>query len=264
MSLQDYVLGADNLEMKRLLSQANVFDRHSKPFITQAIRPGDNVLEIGCGNGGASQIIMRQLDHRGHLTAIELQENYIQFTTNRLSSSGYSNFTLLKQDISTLNGSSKFDVIYGRTILHHLSDAKKVIADLLKLLNPGDRIAFEEPIVNELHFISASSAYVNMMEWYNLLGEKNGTNFIIGKHLPQYFNELSIETLELQYVQPALLNKSERSIMFNNSEIFKPIFIKENIVDELTFNQAQQEIKTLIESNSTLFYLKICQILGRK
>jgi ubiquinone/menaquinone biosynthesis C-methylase UbiE len=47
------------------------------------IRPGDNVLELGCGHGVAASLVCEKLTDGGHLTAIDRSPKMIEAARSR-------------------------------------------------------------------------------------------------------------------------------------------------------------------------------------
>lgn len=75
--------------------------------------PSKKVLDIGCGSGGSSIELLKY--HPQYVMGIDISERFINQAT-KSEKKNYLEFAL--KDIS-LPIEGKFDVIFGRAILHH-------------------------------------------------------------------------------------------------------------------------------------------------
>lgn len=105
---------------------------------------GKRVLDIGCGYGGSSLNLLQQ--NANHVHGIDISERFI---TSAKSFAQENRLDFELHDISQpLIG--KYDVIFGRAILHHL-DYQEVLQRLyLDNLNPGGIMIFMEPLGSNL------------------------------------------------------------------------------------------------------------------
>lgn len=106
-----------------------------------AIRPGDRVLEIGCGHGVAADLICQRLDG-GHLTGVDRSARMLAAATTRCArhiAAGRAEFLLGAFETIDL-GPRRFELILAvRVRLFHAEPARaRAIAG--RWLAPGGRI----------------------------------------------------------------------------------------------------------------------------
>ncbi len=118
--------------------------------------PGADVLEIGCGNGIVAESLLA-LEPK-HVLGIDISKRFVDEAETR-AVPGRLDFRV--DDVS-LAIDGKFDVIFGRSILHHLN-YQDVLARLREQnLNPGGIMIFTEPLGENLlsrlyHYIIPAS-----------------------------------------------------------------------------------------------------------
>ncbi len=105
------------------------------------IRPGDRVLEIGCGHGVAATLVCERLEG-GHLTAIDRSEKMIEAATRRNAAHievGRAEF--LVSSLEDLNlGDRRFDKIFAvRVGLFH-RDPERARSLVERWLAPGGAV----------------------------------------------------------------------------------------------------------------------------
>ncbi|SDM23930.1 Methyltransferase domain-containing protein [Lentzea albidocapillata subsp. violacea] len=114
-----------------------------------AIRPGDRVLEIGCGQGVAATMVC-QLLSTGTLTAIDRSTKMIEAATRRNAAyvaSGRAEFLIASLEDMNL-GDRRFDLVFAvRVGLFH-RDPDRAHALLEPWLAPGARVLsfFDVPV----------------------------------------------------------------------------------------------------------------------
>lgn len=261
MSIQDYTLAAEN---EKLEVRARIFDHQSKLFLNQFIRPGQKILEIGCGMGGATRMIARLLDNTGFIDAIDMNPAYVAYVEKKLDNDGYQNFTIRQQTAESLKGKNKYDVVYGRAVLHHIPTAKNVISELLNEIKPGGIIAFEEPILNTGFALPEVKDFNKLFDWYITLGKNKGCDYLVGAKLNLYFQTLGIKILDSQILQIIVRNQPERLAILELIDTLQKQFIDAKIATQDEIDRVKRSIRNIVESDHIFYAPQFCQILGQK
>ncbi len=104
---------------------------------------GKRVLEYGCGPGSCGF----QLARRGaHVTGIDISDAAIARAKDRARREGLTEAVFLSMNAEALEfPADAFDLVCGIAILHHL-DLDLAYAELARVLRPGGRAVFIEPL----------------------------------------------------------------------------------------------------------------------
>lgn len=106
---------------------------------------GSTVLDYGCGNGEFSRI----LAGRGaHVVGIDISPKLIEYARFSASSMGLNGLTpqfMVGDAHCTPFADNSFDYVVGNGALHHL-DLEKAYAEIARILKPGGRAIFMEPM----------------------------------------------------------------------------------------------------------------------
>jgi SAM-dependent methyltransferase len=116
-------------------------DRRAALFVEHGgLRPGQKVLELGCGTG----VFLEKVAAGGaDITGIDLSEDLLAQARARLA--GVANVTLDRGNAEELPyPDDHFDAAYGSSILHHL-DLEAALRAVHRVLKPGGRLVFAEP-----------------------------------------------------------------------------------------------------------------------
>ena len=142
-----YVLGQSEEAARRLAVQDAHFAEASERLLDQlALRPGDRVVEFGCGPGAFSRRILRRLGAGGVLVGVDATEGLLAQARAALDSVGPARFEPVKADVAGLGPWLQgADVVVGRAVLHHVPMAELLLGRLRAALRPGTRVGFLEP-----------------------------------------------------------------------------------------------------------------------
>jgi 2-polyprenyl-3-methyl-5-hydroxy-6-metoxy-1,4-benzoquinol methylase len=102
---------------------------------------GQHVLEVGCGRGVGSEVILDRLGaHR--VTAFDLDESMVESARRRLTGRPVS---LSVGDVCSIEqASGTVDTVVDFGIIHHVPTWQDSIAEIARVLKPGGLLLFEE------------------------------------------------------------------------------------------------------------------------
>jgi ubiquinone/menaquinone biosynthesis C-methylase UbiE len=105
---------------------------------------GLRVLEVGCGRGLGTEIVLRRLG-AAHVTAFDLDADMIHQARQRLGRASVSSVELYVGDAEHIAAPpDSFDAVFDFCILHHVPDWRAGVAEIRRVLRPGGRFFFEE------------------------------------------------------------------------------------------------------------------------
>jgi ubiquinone/menaquinone biosynthesis C-methylase UbiE len=108
-------------------------------MLTKEIKPGDIVLELGCGTGYFTREIIKT---GATIIAIDISPDLLTIARKENDSP---NVSFREENAYQMSFQNEyFDYIIGSSVLHHL-DVEKAVSEMFRVLKPGGHIAFTEP-----------------------------------------------------------------------------------------------------------------------
>jgi len=101
------------------------------------LRPGDSVVEIGCGTGLNFPSIEREIGPGGRIVGVDLTDAMLAQAQRRIETNGWSNISLVQADAAKFEFPAGVDGILATYAHSLLPDCRRVIADGAAALSAG-------------------------------------------------------------------------------------------------------------------------------
>lgn len=103
------------------------------------LRPGDTVVEIGCGTGLNFTQIQQAIGPAGRIVGVDLTDAMLARARRRIDAHGWRNVTLVQADALEVELPMGIDAILSTYALTHVPECAEVIARGCEVLSPGGR-----------------------------------------------------------------------------------------------------------------------------
>jgi SAM-dependent methyltransferase len=138
---REYILGYDAAVVDKL-SQRRATREGS--FLLPHVRPGQSLLDVGCGPGSITLDFARLLSP-GLVTGIDLDAGQVAAAEAEAQRSAVRNARFVAADVGALPfADGSFDVVFCHTVFMHLSNPEAAMRELFRVCKPGGLIGVRE------------------------------------------------------------------------------------------------------------------------
>ncbi|GII91730.1 class I SAM-dependent methyltransferase [Sinosporangium siamense] len=116
---------------------------YTRLALFSGIRPGDKVLDVGCGTGYFSRILAQVAGYSGRVTGVDPSEAMIEYARRRAPA----NCVYEEGEGQALKAEDgSFDLVVSSLAVHHMPVAARAAAmrEMFRVLRPGGRLLIAE------------------------------------------------------------------------------------------------------------------------
>ncbi len=130
-------------------------ERRANYFINLAqVKPGEQILEIGCGTGLFTRKFFAAT--KASITAIDISQDLLDEAKQLLPEANFK----LDNAMQLSFANESFDVVFGSSVLHHL-EFDSSLKEIYRVLKKGGRMIFAEPnMLNPQIFIQKNIPFI--------------------------------------------------------------------------------------------------------
>lgn len=120
---------------------------------------GMRVLEVGCGRGVGTEIILDRFGAK-EVYAIDIDPEMVDLAKGRLGRYGAARVRIAVGDVTAVEADdATFDAVFDFGIIHHVPDWQAAVTEVRRVLRPGGRFFFEEVTSHALNRWSARKLF---------------------------------------------------------------------------------------------------------
>ena len=146
----------------------NLFMHPQKIFAEIEIKPGDQVLDFGCGPGIFTIIAAKKTDSAGKVYALDIHPLAIQMVEKKAQQKKINHIKTILSDCNTSIPDNTLDLVIFFDVFHMLDNQKEVLVELHRILKPSAIMYFSDHHMKEEQILSI----LNKCGLFNL--EKKG------------------------------------------------------------------------------------------
>lgn len=120
-----------------------------RPLAHAGVRPGETVLDLGCGAGIDTLLAARAAGPAGRAIGVDMTPEMLARARDNAEAAGLSNVEIregLLEDLPVPDGS--VDVAISNGVLNLSTRKSRVLAETMRVLRPGGRVSFADLVLD--------------------------------------------------------------------------------------------------------------------
>ena len=193
-----YIHGSSAEEQKRLSLLNDLLNEKCLSELNP--KPGDRILDVGCGLGQFSRVVANAVGAEGYVLGIERDEHQFMQARKRATDDDERDLVefrlgdalalpLKNQEWGT------FDLVYCRFLLEHLQDPGKAVSEMVKAVRPGGRVFLADDDHDYFHPWPEPDGFHPLWRAYVRSYENLGNDPYIGRRLVLLLREAGLKSI---------------------------------------------------------------------
>lgn len=258
-----------NKHIQRDNQTTKIFDARSLAndyrYLTEILKSGMNVLDVGCGTGSISKDIANIVGEKGKVTGIDNTENFI--LSGQSTYESVANLKLINIDLFDYNPGEKYDLIVSARTLQWLSNPKEALLKMKSMLKPNGQISILDYNHTNLNWNplppeSMQEFYKTFLKWR----QDAGMNNEIADDLPNLLEEVGFHSIEK--INSDEFYNDERVDYKSKIGIWSKVagssqMVEEGYLDNELRMKAIEEYDHWIETSAISMTMKLNEVRGK-
>jgi ubiquinone/menaquinone biosynthesis C-methylase UbiE len=166
---------------------------NSAAYLLAHLRPGQSVLDIGCGPGTITVDIAARVAP-GHVTAVDVSEEVLDSARAEARTRGLSNVSFATADVHALEFSdAAFDVVHAHQVLQHVADPVQALREMRRVSMPGGTVAARDADYAGFIWFPQSPALDRWRALYERAAQANHGESNAGRQLLSWAQQAGFE-----------------------------------------------------------------------
>lgn len=158
-------------------------------FLLPLLRPGQQVLDLGCGPGTITSGIANHV-FPGRVTGVDARREPLENARRLAEGCEQVNLSYTCATAYRLPfDDASFDLVFSHALMEHLEDPALALQEMRRVLQPGGSLVLASPDWDGFVFEHASSDVLAAVRLYRKLQEQNGGNTRAGQCLAAWVEE---------------------------------------------------------------------------
>jgi ubiquinone/menaquinone biosynthesis C-methylase UbiE len=235
------------------------------------VKPGDSVLDIGCGTGRLGRYVINIIGSTGHFIGIDPLEDRIKIANENNQSPNAVFRVGVAEDVGFIPDSS-IDIVYLNWVFNWVLDKDIVLAEIMRVLKPGGKVGFvmTDRVLTRLYGGNAISEKVLSREPYkSAVNLQNGVHNLHGLTASELIDYLVRAGFMVEDVQVKLAKKvfqsEQHAMQYFEASYFGNYLnhVPDSLRDQAK-NDVFDELKSYRTKDGVEFHMYVLSAIAKK
>jgi SAM-dependent methyltransferase len=197
-----YLLGRAEVEEARLKRQiADLAPDSDVQFEKIGIKPGERVVDLGCGPGGVLHLLGKRVGPTGSVLGIERSPHFVSLARRFAADHALPQVEVREGDAyDTGLPRASFDGAHMRLVLVNVPEPERIVREMVSLVRPGGWVAsFEADFL--AHICDPPlPAWARLLDAYTAYSAAQGIDLFVGRRTHRLFRAAGVVDIRVDAV----------------------------------------------------------------
>ncbi len=180
---------------------------NSASYLLARLRPGLDLLDVGCGPGSLTIDLAKRVDP-GRVLGVDLSDQVVSEAAATAAAAMVTNASFVAGDFRTIGlDPASFDVVHAHQVLQHLRDPVEALEVMRRLVRPNGIVAVRDSDYSAMTWAPSSGSLDRWREIYLSVTSRNGAEADAGRWLLRWahragFDEVTYTTSTWTFATP--------------------------------------------------------------
>lgn len=157
---------------------------NSAGYLLAELRPGQRVLDVGCGPGTITADLADLVGPQGRVVAVDTSRQVLDEAAAHVAGRGVGNVVFEVADVHGLPyADGAFDVVHAHQVLQHVTDPVAALREMRRVTAPGGVVAVRDVDYASMTWYPQSPGLDRWLELYRRIARANGGEPDAGRRL---------------------------------------------------------------------------------
>jgi len=197
-----YLLGRAEGEEARLKRQiANLAPDSDVQFEKIGIRPGERVIDLGCGPGGVLHLLGKRVGPQGSVLGIERSPHFVELARRFVNDHALAQVEVREGNAyDTGLPRASFDGAHMRLVLVNVPEPERIVREMVSLVRPGGWVASFEADFMGLVCDPPLPAWDRLLDAYKAHAAGQKIDLLIGRRTHRMFQDAGVEDIRVDAI----------------------------------------------------------------
>jgi SAM-dependent methyltransferase len=255
--------GIEGKERLKLISQV-LLPTTWQLLNTVGLSKGMKCLDVGCGGGHITRLLASLVGAQGKVVGTDSDGEILALAQQDASAEHLNNVEFRQADAAIYKDEEKYDLVYARFLLTHLSEPEKCLDAMLRACRPDGVIVIEDIDFTGSFCYPYCAAYHRYTELYKQVIHRRGGDPNIGPKLPGMLGKTGVADVQVNVVQPTHISGDGKFIAAITMARIAESVVSEGLATEDEVEQVILGLNEAATDSETLMSLpRIFQVWGR-
>jgi len=229
------------------------------------LAPGMTCLDLGCGGGDVAFELARLVGPTGTVVGVDMDHVKLDAARSAAKRAGLTNLEFRQSDVREWDEPRRYDLIYCRFVLTHLSDPRGLLRAMRRAVRPAGVAVVEDIDFGGQFCHPACAAFDTYARLYRLAAAHQGADADIGPKLYTWLLDAGWQDLHLGVVQPTYaVGEGKQAALLTLIDVADAL-LDERLTGEAELQATIDELTKFTDDPQTVIgYPRIFQLWGRE